>query len=54
MGDWFGPRTGLERGGKPRPHRDSIPGQLVHNESLRKKFKGNVNKGGVAIVKNMT
>jgi hypothetical protein len=25
-GGWVGPRTGLERCGKSRPHRDSIPG----------------------------
>jgi len=26
-GGWAGPRTGLDRCGKPCPHRDSIPGQ---------------------------
>ena len=25
-GGWVGPRVGLDRCGKPRPHRDSIPG----------------------------
>ena len=26
IGGWVGPRTGLDRCGKSRPHRDSIPG----------------------------
>ena len=27
IGVWVGPRAGLDRCGKPRPHRDSIPGR---------------------------
>ena len=30
----MGPRAGLERCGKSRPHRDSIPDQPAHNQSL--------------------
>jgi len=26
IGGWLGPRAGLDRCGKSRPHRDSIPG----------------------------
>jgi len=33
-GGWVGPRTGLERCGKSRPHRDSIPDRPARSQSL--------------------
>ena len=31
---WLGPRAGLDRGGKSRPHRDSIPNRPARSQSL--------------------
>ena len=33
-GGWAGPRAGLDRCEKSRPHRDSIPGPSSHSQSL--------------------
>ena len=33
-GEWVGPRAGLDRCGKSRPHRDSIPGPSSPSHSL--------------------
>ena len=33
IGDWVGPRAGLDGYGKSRPHRDSIPEQSIPVES---------------------
>ena len=33
-GGWVGPRVGLDRGGKSRPHRDSIPDRPARSQSL--------------------
>jgi hypothetical protein len=34
IGGWVGPRIGLDRCGKSRPHRDSIPGPHTHRGTL--------------------
>ena len=34
IGGWVGPRAGLQRCGKSRPHRDSIPYRPARSESL--------------------
>jgi len=35
-GGWVGPRACLDRCGKPRPYRDSIPDRPVRSQSLHR------------------
>jgi len=34
IGGWVGPRAGLDRCGKSRPHRDSIPDRPARSQSI--------------------
>jgi hypothetical protein len=48
-GGWVGFRSGLDRCGKSRPHRDSIPGPSRREERERIKWKGRKSKENTAM-----
>jgi hypothetical protein len=51
-GGWVGPRAGLDRCGKYRPHRDSIPGPFSRSQSLyRMNYRAVVSFPGLKCVR---